>query len=732
MKKALITGITGQDGSYLAEFLLSKGYEVHGIIRRASTFNTGRIDHLYRDIHESSIRLFLHYGDLSDGEQISNIIYNVQPDEIYHLGAQSHVRVSFELAEYTGNITALGTTRILEAVRRSGNNARFYQASCYDETTRILTKEGIKKYSEIKKGDLLYTVNEKTNEIELKPIKRIIIENYKGEMIHFKNRRIDLMVTPSHRMLLQKDNKLFYEEANRIKNLISYKGTSDISLPSPVWKGKCKEKIVFSSHINLNKMHYNNFKNLIKEMDMKDYLYLLGIYIGDGYTASKRKQERYFSAKEYIKIRDEKGRFTKKEEKKEEIIYESNNIYFALPEKDKARLKVIKILEKYSIDYKLNSGWIRFSSYPMARMFKESGENVYNKRIPSWVLELSFELLERLFEGLIDSDGSRRKIKNERQIYTTVSRKLLEDFIMLCLKIGKIPKISFSQPNKIYFEREKRFFDSKGGYRINIAYKKTRKIYNTNIFNKRYNGKIWCLEVKDNHNFLVERNGFITFSGNSSEMFGAAKPPQNEDTAFKPRSPYACAKVYAYWMVKNYRDGYNIFSSNGILFNHESVRRGETFVTRKITRAIAAIVAKKQDYLYLGNLDAKRDWGFAPEHCEVMHKILQQDKPDDYVIGSGESHSVREFVEEAFSYVGLDWQKYVKIDQRYFRPTEVENLIADTTKAKRKLNWQPKITFKDLVKIMVDADMRAIGLKSIGEGDKILEEKFTNRWWKVD
>jgi GDPmannose 4,6-dehydratase len=347
MKKALITGITGQDGSYLAEFLLSKGYEVHGIIRRASTFNTSRIDHIYVDPHKPGARLLLHYGDLSDSEQISNIVYNIKPDEIYHLGAQSHVRVSFDIPEYTGNITALGTTRILEAIRRSGNQTRFYQAS-------------------------------------------------------------------------------------------------------------------------------------------------------------------------------------------------------------------------------------------------------------------------------------------------------------------------------------------------------------------------------------------------SSEMFGVSKPPQNEETPFKPRSPYACAKVYAYWMVKNYRVGYKIFASNGILFNHESPRRGETFVTRKITHAIAAILAKKQDYLYLGNLEAKRDWGYVPEYVEAKWRILQQDKPNDFVLGTGRSHSVKEFVEEAFSYVGLDWQRYAKIDPRYFRPTEVENLIADTTKANKGLNWQPKVTFKDLVKIMVDADMRAIGLKPIGEGDKILKQKFPDRWWKVD
>ena len=347
-KKALITGITGQDGSYLAEFLLFKGYEVHGIIRRASTFNTQRIEHIYIDPHKRGAQLFLHYGDLSDSEQISKIIYNIKPNEIYHLGAQSHVRVSFDIPEYTSNITALGTTRILEAMRRMGNNkTRFYQAS-------------------------------------------------------------------------------------------------------------------------------------------------------------------------------------------------------------------------------------------------------------------------------------------------------------------------------------------------------------------------------------------------SSEMFGAARAPQNEETHLEPRSPYACSKVYAYWMVKNYRQGYKMFASNGIFFNHESPRRGETFVTHKITRAVAYILAKKQDYLYLGNLAAKRDWGFAPEYIEIMWKTLQQDNPNDFVIGTGQSHSVKEFVKKAFSYAGLDYKKYVKIDPHYYRPLEAENLVADSTKAKEKMGWQPKITFLDLVKIMVDADMRTIGLKPIGEGDKVLKEKFPKRWWRVD
>jgi len=222
------------------------------------------------------------------------------------------------------------------------------------------------------------------------------------------------------------------------------------------------------------------------------------------------------------------------------------------------------------------------------------------------------------------------------------------------------------------------------------------------------------------------------YQASSSEMFGASNPPQNENTPFKPRSPYACSKVYAYWMVVNYRKGYHIFASNGILFNHESPRRGETFVTRKITRAVANILAGKQKKLYLGNLEAKRDWGYAPEYVEFMYRMLQNDKPEDFVIGTGESHSVKEFVKEVFSYVGLDWEKYVKIDPRYFRPVEVKELIADSTKAKENLAWQPKIKFKELVRIMIDADMRKIGLKPIGEGDKIIKEKFPNRWWGVD
>jgi GDPmannose 4,6-dehydratase len=329
MKKALITGITGQDGSYLADLLIAKGYEVHGIIRRASTFNTARIDHLYQDPHVNGVRLFLHYGDLADSVNLTKLLYELQPDEVYNLGAQSHVRVSFDIPEYTADVTGVGTIRILEAIRESGVKPRFYQAS-------------------------------------------------------------------------------------------------------------------------------------------------------------------------------------------------------------------------------------------------------------------------------------------------------------------------------------------------------------------------------------------------SSEMYGKVQEvPQTEKTPFWPRSPYGCAKMFGYWATVNYRESYGLFASNGILFNHESPRRGETFVTRKISRAVAAIKLGLQKELYLGNLDAKRDWGYAPEYVEGMWRMLQADQPDDFVLATNETHTVKEFVEVAFGHVGLDWEKHIKYDARYERPAEVDLLIGDPAKAKKQLGWEPKVRFKELVQIMVDADVEMLEGKGL-------------------
>lgn len=223
------------------------------------------------------------------------------------------------------------------------------------------------------------------------------------------------------------------------------------------------------------------------------------------------------------------------------------------------------------------------------------------------------------------------------------------------------------------------------------------------------------------------------YQASTSELYGKViEMPQTENTPFYPRSPYAAAKLYAYWITKNYREAYDIFGVNGILFNHESPRRGESFVTRKITSGIAKIKAGINSKIYLGNIEAQRDWGFAPEYVESMWKMLQLEKPDDFVIGTGETHSVKEFLQEAFSYVGLNWQDYVQVDLSYLRPTEVNVLLSNPKKAKEKMNWEPKIKFKELAKIMIDADMRALGLIPPGEGDKILSEKFPNKWWKID
>ncbi len=347
-KKALITGIAGQDGSYLTEFLLSKGYEVHGIIRWDSIFTTERIDHLYQDPHINGVKLFLHYGDMIDTGNLERLINEIKPDEVYHLAAQSHVKVSFDMPEYTSNTDALGTLRVLEAIKNSGLPIKFYMAA-------------------------------------------------------------------------------------------------------------------------------------------------------------------------------------------------------------------------------------------------------------------------------------------------------------------------------------------------------------------------------------------------SSEMFGNSPAPQNENTVFHPRSPYACAKVFSHNITRVYREAYGLFAVNGILYNHESPRRGPTFVTKKITRAIARIKAGLEKKIYLGNLDAKRDWGFAPEYVEAMWRMLCQPHPDDFVVATGQTHSVEEFLEEAFAYAGLnDWRPYVEIDKRYFRPAEVEALMGDAKKAKETFGWDPKIKFQELVRIMIDSDFRATGLVPPGEGDKILKEKFPDRWWKID
>ena len=702
MKKALITGITGQDGAYLSRLLLDKGYEVHGIVRRVALEDP---EHRLWRIRPISEKITLHAGSLENYASLFNIAEKVKPDECYHLGAQSFVSYSFEDEFSTINTNINGTHYMLSALKNRAPKCKFYFAGCYSKDTKVVTRDGFKKYNEVKVGDKIYTVNVKTNKIELKPIKRIIVKKYNGKMIHIKGKRIDLLVTPDHNMLLKEGNRLFYEKASNIKGMV-YDRVSDIGFPMPGWKGKNKKYINFLDFIDIESIPYNTKRNLIKRMEAVDYLYLLGLYIGDGYTG-KYKYPVTMSAKDFIKRRNSKGQFVRSEKTYRTVTYPSNYIFFAIPEKDRARKKIISVLEKYKIDYRAKKATIEFSSATLQRMFKQSGGHVYEKHIPEWVLELSPGLLSSLYNGLIDSDGWRRK--DGRDGFVTCSKKLAGDFIEVCIKLQLTPKLFCRKGKKIFYSKEKRFFNSKKSYSISVNRGFEKKIYRKHIKEKKYNGIVWCLEMAYNHNFIIERKGNFYFCGNSSEMFGQVREvPQKETTPFHPRSPYGISKVAGFELTRNYREAYGLFTCNGILFNHESPMRGYEFVTRKITSGVARIKKGLAKELRLGNLEAKRDWGFAGDYVEAMYLMLQQDKPDDYVIATGETHTVREFVEAAFSYAGLNWKDYVVADETLFRPAEVHELRGNYSKATKVLGWKPKIKFETLVKMMVDEDLKRV------------------------
>lgn len=702
--RALITGITGQDGSYLAELLLEKGYEVFGIVRRASVISTGRINHLL--FPEEKINLV--YGDL--GGDIESIIHDIKPELIFNLASMSHVRVSFDVPIYTMDINAIGPTRILEAVRHSGlkNTTRFYQASCYDKKTRIATPQGIKTYNEIKVGDLVYSVNVETNELELKRVKKVIVHEHDGVMNWFMSRRLDICVTPNHNMLLDHtDNGLFYCSADAVEQYLPYTGASPLYMPCPHWVGKEQDTVDFANYINTEERHYTCTRNLIKSMNTKDFMYLLGLYIGDGYTSPKKKEFRTMRAIDFInRKKDKKGRFVKlsvaEKENKQEVIRQSNLIYFAIPKKDPARKRLLRVLDKYDIDYFEDALTIHFSSYTLARMFKLSGDNVYEKHIPPMFLQLAKKYLVYLAKGIIDSDGHWRKTKTgKRAQLSTVSSALKDSFVELVIKLGYVPKVIRVKASKPFYIREQRYFATKPSYQIYIAQKKRIKLYKSNNYQVLYKGAVWCLEVEDNHNFLVERNGFYAFSGNSSEIFGTSPPPQSETTSFCPCSPYGIAKLAGFWMTKTYRDGYGIFASNGILFNHESIRRGETFVTKKIVRGAVRIKLDKQEDLVLGNLAAKRDWGHSQDYMHAIIAIMEHATPDDFVVATGQYLSIMEFVNKVFSKLDLDWKRYVKYDERYTRPKEVPELCGNPAKIKNTLRWEPRISIDQLVDEMV-------------------------------
>jgi dTDP-D-glucose 4,6-dehydratase len=454
----------------------------------------------------------------------------------------------------------------------------------------------------------------------------------------------------------------------------------------------------------------NATKNLIDDIETNDLFWLVGLYVGDGYCSPDKRALRSGSKAQFIALRDRQGHFVSRP-KTEIVTYPSHNVYFAIPLADKSRHRLVQWLEKYGVEYHANPNWIRCSSYPLAHFLRTCGTSAKEKHIPSWMLAYDREHLQALFDGLIGSDGSVRR-NRKTCTYTTISRALLDQVVELSVKLGLRCSTSKKAGRDILFFKEQRVIRSSNAYVAHISNNHRQRpitLYPSQIQRLPYTGTVWCLEVEDNHNFLVERDGQYTFCGNSSEMFGlVTSSPQNEETPFHPRSPYGVAKVYGHWITVNYRESYGLFAASGIMFNHESPRRGKEFVTRRITDGVARIKLGLAKKLALGNLEAKRDWGFAGDYVRAMWLMLQRGKPQDFVVATGESHSVRDFVKEAFDYVGLDWKEYVVTDPCLFRPAEVHTLLGDASRARRMLGWKPTVSFEELVQRMVDTDLERL------------------------
>ena len=708
-KTCIVTGTEGQDGSILTEKLLDKGYTVVGVCRWNPNGFSSNMDSF---INHDNFKL--ETGDITEKEFISRLMLEYQPDYFYNLAAISLVPESFRVPVRVFETNTLAVLYMLEAIRTHSPNTRFYQASCYDDKTRVLTKEGLKTYKEVKKGDLVYTVNEETNELELKPVKKVVKSYYKGnEMVRLKSRRFNFLVTPNHRMLYKQNNKLFYEEALNTSGLLKYEKNSDLELPTPIWYGKSERQI----KIKHNKLSTANTH--FTSMDYGDFMYLLGLYIGDGWCGTPRKTKRYYSKKEQSNRREKNGTFKSLDgtEEEEKIVYDNNLVSFAIPKTDSSRKKLIKILNKYNIrhnrDHAVN---VTFSCSGLKSLFKEAGENVYEKHIPEKYLNKDGALLQKLYEGLIDSDGHRR---NGRETFVTTSKRLSEQFVELVIKLGRICKVNKINPRK-NIKIDDRLLNTSISYSINIVKKKTRKIYKHNITTESYDGVVWCLVMEDNHNFIVERNGFYMFSGNTSEQIGDnTEKSQSTDSKMLPNSPYAIAKLASYHLVRSYRKAHGLFAVNGMLWNHESTRRGPTFVTRKVSLHVGK---QLDEVLQIGNLDAYRDWGYAGDYCDSMILMLEAEEADDYAVNTGESHTIRELVELAYSFKGLQlsWVGSgseekgfdqngvlrVEVNKDFYRPVEVPFLNGDNSKIKNKLGWKPKTTFRDLIREMVEFDSR--------------------------
>ncbi len=719
MKKALITGITGQDGSYLTEFLLGKGYEVHGVVRRASTFNTGRLAHLYKDPHEKGVRLFLHYGDLDDANTIRKLIYTLKPDEIYNLGAQSQVRVSFDIPEYTANVTGLGTLRILEAIKdyeqHMGEKVKFYQASSsemfgaapppqneetkfyprspygiakvfsfyttrnYREAYGIFAVNGILfNHETIAAFMPMFCRNKGEENFNIKPIRETVEfdENKKeyqprpvsGLQVWGGNGWVDVTFASAYLHDIAGDNKRPKFINARIG---AYMSTSSHVAFMDGGKEQETADIKVGDKMEVINLPDSPQKNYVSEEEAE----LMGMMVGDGSITYAKKglavKAKFTNSSPTLRARFDFlwGRVTG-----------GRTSYYPT----RSGFNPEKIVGQLGLAG--GNDWLRKI-------------DIYNKdrakRIPKVILNSSPEAMLAFLRGYNACDGLKENpCTYEFRNFKTNSATLAMGLWYLIEKTtGQDINLTLEQKDdgRIFYslnilspvdnlEKEERVRESvAAGVGQREAHRLTG--ISRTFIRKIQHGGSACIM----HHLRKE----------STEVKKIIDLPQYND-----------------WFYDLETSSGEFHCGVGKIHVHNSPRRGETFVTRKITRGLARIVAGLDKKIYLGNLEARRDWGYAPEYMEAAWKMMQQSIPDDYVIGTGESHSVRDFVEAAFRRAGInDWQSYIEIDPRYYRPLEVGNLIADPSKAKMKLNWEAKMKFGELVNIMVDEDLKRIGKK---------------------
>lgn len=713
---AIVTGISGQDGAVLSEQLLDRGFKVYGLVRRRSDSpGLGCSEDLKGREGFEVVE-----GDITDLSSLTKLCKLASADYFYNLAAMSHVGTSFGQPILTTNVDAVGVLNCLEAIRESGIHTRFYQA-CHDSKTLAVTPKGFKDAKDLRVGDLVFSLNEQTKCLELKPIEKIHIYQHHGKMISLQGRRISQLITGNHRVMLRHDNgEIISSRAGELKALFPYERTSPLSLPYPEVEKteEGKQSIDLRSLVQFPELDVlNNFhKNLLFELPGEDLFYLMGLYIGDGYKASSHKSLVVPFSERGQARNESNGQFTSvgKVACAQERILPSHTVLFAIPRSDSARPRLVSVLKRCGYEFTEQEMTVAVTSLPLSKVLSLCGGSVYEKHIPEFVFGAHSSWIQHLYDGIIDSDGCRRTTSGglERHSATTVSSELAAGLIALVFQCGRYPSYRKIEESSSIIEEdgvEREIKSTAPIYYVDGSTQEKNKLYSYMIGEEDYSGPIWCLEIKDNHNFLIARDGKVAFSGNStSELYGGlSNDLYNEESIFHPRSPYGVAKLYGYWIVRHYREAYKMFASNGILFNHEQPgKRGPNFVTRKISLAVAAIKRGEQSKLYLGNLDARRDWGLAEDFTHGMQLILEHNKPDDFVLATGETHSVREFCEIAFDYAGLgDYRKYVDVDPRFYRPAEVHVLTGDASKARKELGWEPRSRFTDLVYKMVDYDL---------------------------